>query len=286
MINCGIIGAGNIATDLMLKLLKKKHFNLVCIFGRNNSSPGVKIAKKKKIQVFINKINELKKLKNELDIIFDASSAEYHLKNYKKYNTKNLTWIDLTPSGIGNVSVPFISGKKKLQNNFSCITCGAQATIPIIYALKKHFKIIDYIEVVSTIAGNSAGLATRLNIDKYLTTTEKAIGELTKTKNTKSILIINPANPPIDMMTTINVEGDLTQRRYVKQTIELAINTVRTYIKNYSLMYEPIIEKKKIKLSLKVKGAGDYLPSYAGNLDIITAAALKIAEQKKYENLN
>ena len=113
MINCGIIGAGNIATDLMLKLLKKKHFNLVCIFGRNNSSPGVKIAKKKKIQVFINKINELKKLKNELDIIFDASSAEYHLKNYKKYNTKNLTWIDLTPSGIGNVSVPFISGKKK-----------------------------------------------------------------------------------------------------------------------------------------------------------------------------
>ena len=94
MINCGIIGAGNIATDLMLKILKNKDFNLVCIFGRNNSSPGVKIAKKN-VHFYINKINELKKLKNKLDIIFDASSAEYHLKNYKKYNTKNLTWIDL-----------------------------------------------------------------------------------------------------------------------------------------------------------------------------------------------
>ena len=146
---------------------------------------------------------------------------------------------------------------------------------------KKHFKIIDYIEVASTIAANSAGLATRLNIDKYLTTTEKAISEITKKKNTKSILIINPANPPIDMMTTINIEGNLTQGKLVKQTIKFAINTVRTYINNYSLMYEPIVEKNKIKLCLKVKGAGDYLPSYAGNLDIITAAALKIAEQNK-----
>ena len=286
MINCVVIGTGNIGTDLILKLNKNKNFNLLCVFGRSNKSQGVKIARKKKILVYINKIYLLNDLKNEIDIIFDASSAEFHAVNFKKFSNKKSIWIDLTPSGIGNVSVPFIFGKKKISNNFSCITCGAQSSIPLIYALNKHFKNINYIEVVSTISANSAGLATRLNIDKYLTTTEKAIEELTNTSKAKSILIINPAKPPIDMTTTITIKGNLFKKNLIKNTIKSTIINVKSYINEYGLMYEPIIDSKTVKLSLKIKGAGDYLPSYAGNLDIITAAAIKIAEQKRYEYKN
>ena len=286
MINCVVIGTGNIGTDLILKLNKNKNFNLLCVFGRSNKSQGVKIARKKKILVYINKIYLLNDLKNEIDIIFDASSAEFHAVNFKKFSNKKSIWIDLTPSGIGNVSVPFIFGKKKISNNYSCITCGAQSSIPLIYALNKHFKNINYIEVVSTISANSAGLATRLNIDKYLTTTEKAIEELTNTSKAKSILIINPAKPPIDMTTTITIKGNLFRKNLIKDTIKSAIINVKSYINEYGLMYEPIIDSKTVKLSLKIKGAGDYLPSYAGNLDIITAAAMKIAEQKRYEDKN
>lgn len=288
MINCVILGTGNIALDLLVKIKKNKKFNLLGIFGRNKLSSGVKFAKKKKTLIFINKINELNRLIDNLDIVFDATSAEYHEKNYKNFkNNKKTIWVDLTPSGIGSFSVPYIKEKNKFVNNFSCITCGAQSSIPILYSVQKAFKKIDYIEVVSTIAAKSAGLATRLNIDKYLVTTENAIKEFVRTQKVKSILIINPAKPSVDMTTTISVVGNFKNKNSIKKKIILAVNKIKTYIKNYNLIYEPIIESNMIKFSIKIKGSGDYLPNYAGNLDIITSAAIKVAEGKFiYEDKN
>jgi acetaldehyde dehydrogenase len=286
MINCVILGTGNIALDLLIKIKKNKKFNLLGIFGRNKLSSGVKFAKKTKTLIFINKIKKLNKLIDNLDIVFDATSAEYHEKNYKNFkNNKKTIWIDLTPSGIGSFSVPYIKEKNKFVNNFSCITCGAQSSIPILYSVQNAFKKIDYIEVVSTIAARSAGLATRLNIDKYLVTTENAIKEFVRTQKVKSILIINPAKPSVDMTTTISVVGKFKNKNLIKKKIILAVNKIKTYIKNYNLIYEPIIESNMIKFSIKIKGSGDYLPNYAGNLDIITSAAIKVAEGKFiYEN--
>jgi acetaldehyde dehydrogenase len=288
MINCVILGTGNIALDLLLKIKKNKKFNLLGIFGRNKLSSGVKFAKKTKTLIFINKINKLNKLIDNLDIVFDATSAEYHEKNYKNFkNNKKTIWIDLTPSGIGSFSVPYIKEKNKFVNNFSCITCGAQSSIPILYSVQNAFRKIDYIEVVSTIAASSAGLATRSNIDKYLVTTENAIKEFVRTHKVKSILIINPAKPSVDMTTTISVVGKFKNKNLIKKKIILAVNKIKTYIKNYNLIYEPIIESNMIKFSIKIKGSGDYLPNYAGNLDIITSAAIKVAEEKFiYENKN
>lgn len=290
MINCVILGTGNIALDLLIKIKKNKKFNLLGIFGRNKISRGVKFAKKLKTFVYINKINKLNKLGDNLDIVFDATSADYHLKNYMNFkNNKKTIWVDLTPSGIGSFSVPNINikAKNKFVNNFSCITCGAQSSIPILYSIQKGFKKIDYVEVVSTIAARSAGIATRLNIDKYLVTTENAIKEFVRTRKAKSILIINPAKPPVNMTTAISVVGKFKNKNLIKKNIILAINKIKTYVKNCNLIYEPIIDSKMIKFSIKIKGSGDYLPNYAGNLDIITSAAIKVAEEKFiYENKN
>jgi acetaldehyde dehydrogenase len=288
MINCVIIGTGNIALDLFIKIRRSKKFNLLGIFGRNKTSRGVKFVKKFKTLVYINKIEKLSKLSDNLNIVFDATSAEHHKKNYTNFkNNKKIIWIDLTPSAIGSFSVPYIKAKNKFINNFSCITCGAQSSIPILHSIQKGFKKIDYVEVVSTIAAKSAGLATRLNIDKYLVTTENAIKEFVRTRKAKSILIINPAKPPVDMTTAISVVGKLKNKNLIKKNIISAINKIKTYVKNCNLIYEPTIDSKMIKFSIEIKGSGDYLQTYSGNLDIVTSVAIKVAEEKFiYENKN
>ena len=159
------------------------------------------------------------------------------------------------------------------------ITCGGQASIPIAHVIRKTQKTVEYIEVVSSIASRSAGPATRLNLDEYVDTTENAIKHFSNVPRTKAILNLNPANPCIDMQTTIFAQVDNPDMDYLKNEIEIMIKKIQEYVPGYSLLVPPVLENGRIVIMVKAQGLGDYLPKYAGNLDIINCAAIAVAEQ-------
>lgn len=275
-IKCAIIGSGNIGCDLTAKIIKNKSFECLGVFVRKSKGKNIDFLKKIKVRIIKDNISILKKIKPE--IIFDASSAEYHVKNFQYFKKYKFNWIDLTPSGIGTYFVPNTVNTPS-KKNISCITCGAQSSIPLIFALKKIIKKINYVELVSTISAKSAGYATRMNIDKYLTTTESAIKEICKIKNVKVILNINPSNPPINMINSISFQGKGFQEEKFLKILKKTQLDIQKYVKNYQFLYDPEISKTHARLSVSVKGGGDYLPAYAGNLDIITSAAIQIAKK-------
>jgi acetaldehyde dehydrogenase (acetylating) len=279
MIKAGIIGTGNIGTDLLLKLLKEDFITPVIFAGRRMESNGIRLAQQKGVTVTDQGINYFIDNPKCCDVVYDCTSAKDAKEHAKIFAEQGIKVIDLTPAKVGNLCVPNIN-PKIIQNNgnVNMITCGGQASTPLLNVISKHCSDLGYIEVVSQIASDSAGMATRINIDNYIHTTERAIKEFTNCKDCKVILNLNPAEPQVDMQTTMFVKaGNINFSPLVKD-IYKTIEKLQTYIPYYELVMPPVINDEILVLSIKVKGSGDYLPEYAGNLDIINCAAIEITK--------
>jgi acetaldehyde dehydrogenase (acetylating) len=193
--------------------------------------------------------------------------------------------IDMTPAKIGGLCIPAVNiDESIILKNINMITCGGQASIPIAYLIGKIHKDIEYIEVISSIASKSAGPATRLNLDEYIETTELGVKLFSNAKRTKAILNLNPAEPCIDMQTTIFAQVENPNLELLKTEVDKMILSINKYVPGYKLLVSPIYENGKIVVMIKVQGLGDYLPKYAGNLDIINCAAIAVAEEYAQKN--
>ena len=278
MIKAGIIGTGNIGTDLLLKLIKTDFIEPIIFAGRRMSSNGIKLAQEKGINVTDKGIQFFIDNKIYIDVIYDCTNATDAKKHAKVFKKQGIKVIDLTPAKIGDLCVPTINPEAiKTQDNVNMITCGGQASTPLLNVISKHCNL-EYVEVVSQIASDSAGMATRLNIDNYIHTTERAITEFTGCNNCKVILNLNPAIPQVDMQTTLFIKADNIQFSELNKDIYKTIERLQEYIPYYELVMPPTINNDILVLSIKVKGTGDYLPEYAGNLDIINCAAIEISK--------
>lgn len=274
-----IIGSGSIGIDLMYKVARSPHLDLRMVVGRNTQSAGLARARELGVEVSAEGIEYLARHSSEVDIVFDATSARAHELNDKVFRESNLFAIDMTPAKIGALCVPSINLEEVAdQRNVNLITCGGQASIPLAYALSRSFHSLDYLEVASTIASDSAGMATRENIDQYITTTEHALQYFTGAPTTKAVLNINPAKPGINMQTTLFAKGQYENLDVVHRQVGSMIEQVQRYVPGYEMVLAPVESKGYLMLSVTVKGSGDYLPAYAGNLDIINCAAIAVAE--------
>jgi acetaldehyde dehydrogenase len=288
-----IIGAGKIGIDLYIKCKKNKFFKNLYIFNRNKYSEGAKFCKKKKFNYYDSGIKGLisKVEFNETNVIFDATSADSSVKNYKilKNHLKNNYYINLTPSKIGTYSVPY-HFSKNIPSTINLITCGGQSTIPLIIEIKKIIKNLSYVELVSSISSVSAGKATRQNVNDYIKNTQDAISNLSDIKNNKVIINFNPSNPPVNMMNSIFFESkkNFTKLDFLK--ISKVLKKINVKIKNYIPGYNAKIfkldQKNIFRVTVRVVGQGDYLPSYAGNLDIITSSAAYLSKLIYEKNYN
>lgn len=279
----GIIGTGNIGTDLLIKSMKSTFVEPIIFVGRRNDSSGIEYANKHGINTSIDGLNFFIKNPNYCDLVFDCTDAFTAITNYKTFSQQKIKVVDLTPAKLGKLCVPQINDDLILtEDNVNMITCGGQSSIPLLHLISKHCDSIEYIEIVSQIASKSAGLATRINIDEYIHTTESAIKQFTNTKKCKVILNLNPAEPCVDMQTTMFLKYKNIDMKNLLTEIDNKIKKINTYVPFYELISLPALHDNDILiLSIKVKGTGDYLPSYAGNLDIINCAALKVTEKLK-----
>ena len=276
----GIIGSGNIGTDLMYKIERSPVLEMSVMVGIDPESDGLKRAKNRGYEIISNGIDGLMERLDLVDIVYDATSAYAHKRNSDLLTAAGKKVIDLTPAAIGPFTVPPVNLKQYInESNVNMVTCGGQATIPIIHAISRVVPVA-YAEIVATIASLSAGPGTRANIDEFTSTTSRAIEVVGGAKKGKAIILLNPAEPPIIMRDTVHVllehEGD---EEAITQSIKEMVVEVQQYVPGYSLKGAPIFEGKKVSVFLEVNGAADYLPAYAGNLDIMTAAAVQVGNE-------
>ena len=288
-----ILGAGKIGIDLYIKCKRKKFFKNLYIFNRNKDSIGAKFCRKNNFNYsndgilgLIKKIEE-----DEINIIFDATSADSSLKNYKvlKVYLNNIFYVNLTPSKIGDYMVPYYSCNN-MSKKINLITCGGQSSIPLIIEMRKVLKNLIYAELVSSIASLSAGKATRENVNDYIENTQSAISNLSGVKNNKVIINLNPSDPPVNMMNSIFFEcsKNLSKLDLLKiaKVLKMINKKIKTYIPGYNAKFFSTKKKNIFRVTIRVVGQGDYLPSYAGNLDIITSAAAHLSKLIYEKNFN
>jgi len=274
------LGSGLIGTDLLIKIIRSEYLQCTSFIGRNANSSRMAKAISLGIPVSDKGINEIIDNPGLCDFVFDATSAHAHKDHAPILEKMGKIAIDLTPARIGEMCVPAVNMSKCLElKNVNMVTCGGQASIPLAYAISKAHSHVEYIEVISTIASRSAGPATRANLDEYIETTELGLKQFTGADRTKAILVVNPAQPCIDMQTTVCALVGKPNIEKTKIEINNMIKTIQTYVPGYQLVVEPTIEDNRIIVMIRVRGRGDYLPSYAGNLDIINCAAIAMAEE-------
>jgi acetaldehyde dehydrogenase len=276
----GIIGTGNIGTDLLIKTLRSKELEMVAFVGRRLDSDGIQKAQALGVNISIDGLNYFTN-NPKVDVVFDCTDAFTAVKNWNVFKRLGIRVIDMTPAKIGEMCIPIINRDSIRNNpNVNMVTCGGQASIPILNLISQCCSNLEYIEIVSQIASKSAGIATRVNIDQYIHTTEDAIHKFTNCNNCKVILNLNPAEPCVDMQTTMFVKAGEVDFDKLQSTLNERLKMVRQYVPHYELVMMPIINEDGILiLSVRVKGSGDYLPNYAGNLDIINCAAINVAER-------
>lgn len=280
MIKAGILGTGNIGTDLLLKIIKTDFITPIIFVGRRLESEGIKIAQSKGIEVSDQGIDYFINNPKCCNVVYDCTNAEDAKKHALIFAEQGIKVIDLTPAKVGDLCIPSINAKSILtNNNVNMITCGGQASIPMLNLISKYCNTLEYIEVVSQIASKSAGMATRINIDSYIHTTEMAIRKFTKCNNCKVILNLNPAEPCVDMQTTMFLKFKEINFEKLVEEIYKKVKELKQYIPYYELVLPPVINDDILILSIKVKGVGDYLPPYAGNLDIINCAAIEVTKE-------
>ena len=276
-----IIGSGNIGTDLLYKVRRSKHLKCTLMVGRRTDSPGLERANKMGIQTSPDGLKGLRANIANIDLVFDATSASEHILIAEALQNKNVALINLTPAPLGSFYIPLVTNNPETihaNSHLNMVTCGGQTSIPLLHILSSNLNL-NSVEVVSTIASNSAGIATRKNLDEYIANTERAISEETGIQEVKVMLIINPAIPEIVMHTSIYVSGsDLVERR-AQDMINQRITEMNVNNPNLKLISLPtFVNLNTIHFAVEVSGSGDYLPSYSGNLDIINVAAIQAAE--------
>lgn len=275
-----ILGSGNIGTDLLIKVQRSNYLECVLFIGRNLASPGMAKAIALGVKVSDESIGAILKNPDIVDLVFDATSAKDAKVHWGILDKLGKIVIDLTPAKLGLLCIPAVNLEEVLKyRNVNMITCGGQASIPLVYIISNTQRNVEYIEVVSSIASKSAGPATRLNLDEYIDTTENGIKKFSGVSRTKAILNLNPANPCIDMQTTIFAQLENPDMDILISAVDTMVNKIQKYVPGYSLLVPPIYENGRIAIMVKVQGLGDYLPKYAGNLDIINCAAIAVAEQ-------
>ncbi len=278
-IKVGIIGTGNIGTDLLLKIKRSDILECGMFTGRNIESKGIAIAKEMGVPTSAESIKAIQNAPESCDIVFDATSANVHKLNLPILKKMGKFSIDLTPAKLGKMCVPVLNMEECLEeDDVNLVTCGGQATTPIAYAISKIHPDTKYIEIVATIASKSAGKGTRENIDEFTQTTRDAISEFTGIKKTKAIIILNPAEPPVVMHNTIYALIDNPNMENITKAVFEMEKKIKKYVPGYKIILPPTFENGRVTTIVQVVGLGDYLPRYSGNLDIITCAAIEIAE--------
>lgn len=282
-VRCALIGSGNIGTDLLAKLMRSPLLEPVWMVGVDPGSDGLKRARDIGLRTTADGIDGMigHIRADNIQIAFDATSAYAHAENSRKLTQAGVMMIDLTPAAIGPYCVPPVNltahiGKRSM--NVNMVTCGGQATIPIVHAVSR-VQSVGYAEIVATVSSRSAGPGTRKNIDEFTRTTARAIAEVGRARQGKAIIIINPAEPPMIMRDTVHCLLDGTaDKAAIEDSIHRMIGDVQTYVPGYRLVNGPVFDGNRVSVYLEVEGLGDYLPKYAGNLDIMTAAAARAGE--------
>ena len=278
-IDVAIIGPGNIGTDLMYKIKKRSKFmNLKLMAGIYSTSEGLKLAAQQGVETSSEGIDAILADKM-IKIAFDATMAGAHKKHAPLLKEAKIKAIDLTPAAVGPYVCPVVNLDQHYDfDNLNLITCGAQATVPIVYAVSQVTKV-KYAEIVATIASKSAGPGTRQSIDEFTQTTARALMDVGKAETGKAIIILNPAEPPIIMRNTIYLIVEDQDENAIRGTIDNMLLKLQEYVPGYRLRMPPIFDDMKVTVVTEVEGAGDYLPSYSGNLDIETSAAVAVGDQ-------
>lgn len=275
----GILGTGNIGTDLLVKVLRSPLLECTIVMGRNLASPGMAKARSLGVEVSEDSIRFLQSHPDRCELVFDATSATDHAAHAPILAEMGIVAVDLTPAAIGSPCVPAVNIATVCDsNNVNMVTCGGQASVPIAYALGETQPSIEYIEVISSIASRSAGPATRANIDEYIHTTEDAVLHFSGALRAKAILNLNPAEPCINMQTTVLAKVDEPDVPALEAVLVDLVRRVQEYVPGYEILVGPTLENGRIVVMARIRGRGDHLPAYAGNLDIINCAAIAAAE--------
>lgn len=282
-IRCALIGPGNIGTDLLYKLLRSDVLEPVWMVGIDPESDGLARARDMGLKTTHEGIDGLIPHieKDNIKIAFDATSAYAHAETSRKLIEKGVKVIDLTPAAIGPFCVPpvnLLDHLNKGEDNVNMVTCGGQATIPMVFAVSR-VQAVRYGEIVATVSSKSAGPGTRKNIDEFTKTTAGAVEKVGGAKKGKAIIILNPAEPPLIMRDTIHcITEEEPHRDAIIESVKAMEAEVQKYVPGYRVKEGPIFDGHRVSVFAEVRGRGDYLPEYAGNLDIMTAAAARTAE--------
>ncbi|KOF10191.1 acetaldehyde dehydrogenase [Planococcus glaciei] len=283
----GIIGSGNIGTDLMYKIERCDSLDMSVMVGIDADSEGLKRAKAAGYTVISNGIDGLMEQLDAVDIVFDATSAYAHKAHSDLLTAAGKRVIDLTPAAIGPFTVPPVNLKANFDSpNVNMVTCGGQATIPIVHAISRVAPV-EYAEIVATVSSKSAGPGTRANIDEFTHTTARAIEKVGGAEKGKAIIILNPAEPPVIMRDTVNalIKTPHYDEAEIVDSINRMVAEVQEYVPGYRLRGTPQFDGQRVSVFLEVEGAGDFFPAYSGNLDIMTAAAARVANEMAKELL-
>jgi acetaldehyde dehydrogenase (acetylating) len=263
----------------MMKVQRSPLLTCVALVGRNLASPGLAKAQFHSVAISADGIGFIKKNRDLCDLVFDATSAASHLEHAAILREMGVPVIDLTPAKLGPFCVPSVNLEQSLAGlNVNMVTCGGQASVPIAYALGQTHDEIDYVEVVSSIASRSAGPATRRNLDEYIHTTEEALRQFSGARTAKAILNLNPAVPCINMQTTLFAMVRRPNVNAFSSRLREIVAEIQRYVPGYEIIVEPKMDGSRLAVMVRVIGCGDFLPSYAGNLDIINCAAIAVAE--------
>ncbi|MCM1944776.1 MULTISPECIES: acetaldehyde dehydrogenase (acetylating) [Streptomyces] len=273
-----VLGAGLIGVDLAEKIMRSEVLDCVMVVGRDENTPGLRQAADLGLHVGTRGVASLLDAPGPIAMVFDATNAMAHAEHAERLRGAGVKLVDLTPSKVGRMAVPSVNGTEVLHcDDINMISCGGQASIPILHALTQAHRV-EYVEVVTTAASPSVGRSTRLNLDEYVETTQDAVRDFTGVKDVKAILNISPARPPATFRVAMSVLGEGFGTASVTAAVSAAADRVRSFVPGYRIT-ACVVEESKVFVAAEVTSTGGRIPRYAGNLDIINSAAVHIAEQ-------
>ena len=282
-VNAAILGSGNIGSDLLMKARRSTRIAPLWMVGVDPASDGLAKARAAGVKTTDQGVDGLLPFldADAIRIVFDATSAAVHVQNAEKLKGRGVTLIDLTPAALGPYCIPPVNLDQLADTKepiINMVSCGGQATVPIVAAVSR-VQPVEYAEIVATVASRSAGPGTRKNIDEFTRTTAKALETVGGAGRGKAIIILNPAEPPLVMRDTVHcLTRDAPDEEAIRRSVQQMVATVQHYVPGFRLVNGPVFDGRRVSTFLEVRGLGDYLPEYAGNLDIMTAAALHAGE--------